>query len=530
MFVHSSKYTVANELNLFDYLQAELLEDEHFGQQPWVLRVREIMLSWTHSEWMPIVLVTRNYENDTITFSQRSIHSKSEHWWIPLNFATAQKPCFEETQADLFIPPQTQHSLSLAELNLQLTGRDWLIVNKQQTGFYHVHYDTDNLRAISRQLRHNHTLIHPVNRAALFRDLKPQIEHTELEDIDVVFDMLKYMEFEEDLLPWNQVADTIDFVRRNLFATSSLELFNEFVRQLVTPTFRRLFRDKASGEVPNSDLDAGQAILLMACLADLPECLEYTRTLAKEYIFKRINVTNESEYFAMYDSILCLGVRYLSDKDFYGVIGMMQAADRSSIYYDDLIYSLRCTQSHSHLLYFLELLLGENSTHLILSDPESMMYLSYLYKSNMEARSVIWQYIDRNYKLLCRSPNFVENFNQIAEFVPRQQKPQFVLLRQNIAAYMEVQGLNHTGAALIDIDSGLVGKKMKNTEIFVDKYEQKIHNWLMAEVPQMTAQKEAIYAASLSVGNGSNRPQGLLNTASEVVQKALRSIDRSLYR
>ncbi|SPP82967.1 aminopeptidase N isoform X1 [Drosophila guanche] len=529
-FLEKYKYTVANELNLFDYLQAELLEDEHFGQQPWVLRVREIMLSWTHSEWMPIVLVTRNYENDTITFSQRSIHSKSEHWWIPLNFATAQKPCFEETQADLFIPPQTQHSLSLAELNLQLTGRDWLIVNKQQTGFYHVHYDTDNLRAISRQLRHNHTLIHPVNRAALFRDLKPQIEHTELEDIDVVLDMLKYMEFEEDLLPWNQVADTIDFVRRNLFATSSLELFNEFVRQLVTPTFRRLFRDKTSGEVPNSDLDAGQAILLMACLADLPECLDHTRTLAKEYIFKRINVTNESEYFAMYDSILCLGVRYLSDKDFYGVIGMMQAADRSSIYYDDLIYSLRCTQSHSHLLYFLELLLGENSTHLILSDPESMMYLSYLYKSNMEARSVIWQYIDRNYKLLCRSPNFVENFNQIAEFVPRQQKPHFVLLRQNIAAYMEVQGLNHTGAALIDIDSGLVGKKMKNTEVFVDKYEQKIHNWLLAEVPQMSAQKEAIYAASLSVGNGSNRPQGLLNTASEVVQKALRSIDRSLYR
>lgn len=418
-----SRYSTANELNLFDSLQAELQEDEYFSQQQWAARIRDIMLSWTHSEWMPIVLVTRNYENNSITFTQRSIHSKDELWWIPLNFATAQAPSFEDTQADLFMPPQSQYTVMLEDLKLQLGGRDWIIVNKQQTGFYHVHYDTDNLKAIARQLQTNHTLIHPVNRAAIFRDLKPLIEHNEIEQVDVLFEMLKYLEFEEDLLPWEQVSDTIGFLYRNLFGTSSESLFKEFVRRLVTPIFRRVFLDPAVERVGSSVLDAGQAIIQLACQSDLQECLDFTRQLTKEYIFKKINLTN-NDYYGTYEVVLCMGVRFLSDRDFHAVIDWMQDADRSSIYYDDMIYSMRCTQSHRHLLYYLEVLMGASSTHLILSDPEAMMYLFYVYKSNLAARPVIWQFIDRNYMLLCRSPNFVEHFNQIAEFVPRQQRPQ----------------------------------------------------------------------------------------------------------
>ncbi|KAH8293676.1 hypothetical protein KR054_002727 [Drosophila jambulina] len=528
-FLEKYRYSVANELNLFDALQAELQEDEYFSHQVWASRIRDIMLSWTHSEWMPIVLVTRNYENNSITFNQRSIHSKDELWWIPLNFATAQTPSFEDTQVDVFMPPQSQYSVTLEDLKLQLGGRDWIIVNKQQTGFYHVHYDTDNLRAIARQLQTNHSLIHPVNRAALFRDLKPLIEHNEIEQVDVLFEMLKYLEYEEDMLPWNQVADTIEFLRRNLFGTASESLFNEFVRRLVNPMFHRMFLNPAVEHVSNSALDAGQVILQMACVADSQECLEYTRRLAKEYIFKKINLTNDLDYYATYDTVLCMGVKYLSDRDFYAVIDMMQATDRNTVYYDDMIYSLRCTQSHRHLLYYLEVLLGENSTHLILSDPEAMMYLSYVYKSNLAARPVIWQYIDRNYKLLCRSPNFVEHFNQIAEFVPRQQRPQFERLRQAIASHMELEALS-ASEHLIESNSVLVGKKGKISENFLDKFQQQIHNWLMSEVPPEAAKSDAMLAASLSVANGSSRPQGILKDATRVVRSALRSIDASFYR
>ncbi|KAH8346510.1 hypothetical protein KR084_001714 [Drosophila pseudotakahashii] len=522
-FLEKYHYSVANELNLFDALQTEIQEDEYLSQKPWASRIRDIMLSWTHSEWMPILMVTRNYENNTMTFRQRSVHSKDELWWIPINFATSQSPSFEDTQAEIFMPPQSQYSVALEDLNIQLSGRDWIMVNKQETGFYLVHYDTDNLMAIARQLQANHSVIHRINRAGLFRDLKPLIEHNEIEQVAVVFEILKYLEFEEDMLTWNQVADSIECLTRNLFGTSSQNLFNEFVRRLVSPIFRRVYMEQNL----NTSLDASNGILQMACSADLPECLDYTRRVAKEYIINKINLTTDSEYFATYDTVMCMGARYLSDRDFNTVIDMLQEADRESVYYDDLIYALRCTQSHRHLNYYLEVLLGENSTHLILTEPEDMMYLLYVYKSNLASRPIIWQYIEGNYRRLCRSPNFLEHFKQLAGFVPRHQRMQFVRLRQNIANHIKLEGL-HSNQSLIESDSPLVGKKVKISEDFQDKFEQQIHSWLLDEIPQMSSKSDDLLAASLSAANGSSRPEGMLKEATRVLRSALQIVD--MYR
>ncbi|KAI8044043.1 hypothetical protein M5D96_000192 [Drosophila gunungcola] len=92
---------------------------------------------------------------------------------------------------------------------------------------------------------------------------------------------------------------------------------------------------------------------------------------------------------------------------------------------------------------------------------------------------------------------------------------------------MELEGIksNH---ALIESDSPLVGKKVKITENFQDKFETQIHSWLLGEVPQLTSRSEDLLAASLSAANGSNRPQGILKDATRVVRSALRMID--MYR
>lgn len=535
---------MANELNLFDALHSELQDDEYFSHQPWASRIREIMLSWTHSEWLPILVVTRNYENNTITFTQRSVHMKDELWWIPINFATTQSPNFEDTQVDMFMPPQPQYTVSLEDLNIHVSGRDWIMVNKQHTGFYLVRYDTDNLMAIARQLQTNHSVIHPINRLGLFRDLGPLIEHNEIEQVEVVFELLKYLELEEDVLTWNQLQDTIECLTRNLHGTSSQSLFNEFVRRLVGPTFRRVYVEQG---VNLAEDGMFRGILEIACSADLPECLEYTRRLAKEHIIDKIYFKDGSDYHAIIDSVLCMGVRYLSDQDFQRIIDMMQEIDRASVYYDDIIYALRCTQSHRHLLYYLEGLMGENSTHMVLSEFEDLMYLLYIYKSNLASRPVIWQYIERNYKVLCRAPNFLEHFKQLAGFVPRHQRShvmslylfhillvlfthisfQFERLRQTIANHMMQEGLN-TNQTLIEVDSPLVGKKMKITENFQDKFEQQIHKWLLNELPQATSRSDALLSASLSAANGSSRPQGVLKEATRVLRSALRIVD--MYR
>lgn len=102
-------------------------------------------------------------------------------------------------------------------------------------------------------------------------------------------------------------------------------------------------------------------------------------------------------------------------------------------------------------------------------------------------------------------------------------------LRQAIASYMELRSLN-TSEQLIESNSPLVGKKVRISEIFLDKFEQQIHHWLISEVPLEAAKSDAILAASLSVSNGSSRPHGILKDATRVVRSAWRSIDPSYYR
>lgn len=414
---------MVTELNLFDSLQAALLEDTEFQGQDWIHMVPAIMISWTHSEWLPIVSVIRNYENNTITFKQCSLHSKTEHWWIPLNFATSQSSNFEQTHVEYFMPPVTEHTSSLDDLHLQLERHDWLIVNKQQTGFYHVLYDTENLRAIAQQLQKNHTVIHAMNRAALFQDLGSLFEHNEIESIEVIFELFKYLEFEDDYEPWHQVSNIIDLLDKTFFGTPSYSLLNQFLRRLVAPTFIRLSGNH-NGSQGHLEKLAISDILPIACKAQVPECQQFTQHLAHEYIFNKTNIERDyADYYAIQDTILCMGLLTQSEEDFAKVIFVLSTADRNTGFFDDIIYSLRCTQNPHHLRYLLNMLMGNSSTFQLLSEKECLMYLSYIFKSNKASRSVIWNFIEYNYRHLARAPNFISTFNDLAAYVTEPQRP-----------------------------------------------------------------------------------------------------------
>ncbi|XP_044250933.1 aminopeptidase N-like [Drosophila takahashii] len=478
-FLEKYRYSVANEQNLFDALQERIQEDENLSQKPWASRIREIMLSWTHSEGVPMVMVARNYENNSITFSQTSNLEEEELWWIPLNFATSRSPTFETTQADIFMPPQSQYSVSLKDLNMELSATDWIIVNKQETGFYRVNYDTDNLMAIARQLQTNHSVIHRINRAGLFLDLNPLIYNSKIEKAAVVLEMLKYLEIEEDMLIWEEAKEIISWLTESLFEKSSQSLLNEFVRRLVGPIFTSIFLGQSLKVSP----EKSDEILKMACFADLPECLAYTKRLAKEYFINKQERKLASASRSLID--LCMGIRAMSDQEFHtNVLQMTKVQpEYSNILYGALLYR----KSHQHILEYMEILLGNNSTHN--KNPKSTGYLVIIYKYNPYSQPIIWEYIERNYRWLCLSPDFLDHFEILAGLVPRHQKTQFARVREIIAKYMKAEDLNST-QNLIESDSPLVGKGAERLENFQDKYEQQIHNWLLDEISQLSAQSK----------------------------------------
>lgn len=415
---------MANEYQLAECMQKAVEDDPMLRNQVWVKSLKNIMLSWTHTNWIPIVNIIRNYEDNTVTIRQRSKNPNcQEHWWIPLNFATTSTHNFSKTVVDYFMPPLQEITLNLTDYAIELSADDWLVVNKQQTGFYHVLYDVENLLRIAKALQKDHLVIHEFNRADLFQNLHSQIEHNEF-SIEVILELFKYLTNEDNLLVWNFVTPTVELLENNLFGTSYHEPLKLFLQKIIGPIYQKLISvTHTSGKMITDKLHT--PILQMACLVDLPECLEYTWKLTYDFIYKNINFdTDFNDYFLTKDTVLCSGLRYITPCDFDYIARMLASSGHNENRYEDILYNLRCTQTPEQIRLYLDMVFGPNNTQYIPDESESLLYVAYMFRTNMMSREIVWQYINDHYETLVRSVSFVDIFNRISEFVMTDKRTQ----------------------------------------------------------------------------------------------------------
>lgn len=105
--------------------------------------VADIMNTWILQSGFPVVTVVRNYEEQTMTLTQKkfkyenSMFNKTtapnvnEPWWyIPITYTTQKNIDFTETK-----PTQWLQNTNPIEVNsIDAGSLDWVICNIQQTG------------------------------------------------------------------------------------------------------------------------------------------------------------------------------------------------------------------------------------------------------------------------------------------------------------------------------------------------------------------------------------------------------------
>ncbi|KAL9898322.1 uncharacterized protein ACN427_006527 [Glossina fuscipes fuscipes] len=466
------QYSVVNEYDLFESLQNAVSDESLVNKYSWTNSVSEILLSWSHNKWIPIVTVQRNYDANSITIRQKSKNIESIHYfWIPLNFASASDYNFERTTVDYFMPPVKEITLNASDLNIMLSNDDWLIVNKQQTGFYHVLYDDENLMKIVQALQENHLLIHELNRADIFQNIQPRIEHYDIQSAEVIFELLKYLHYEESLLVWNFATPIVDLLGRNLYGTATHEYYEKFIRYLVAPVYNRLFnKPTIDDELTVMELTTQQSILSLACEFDLPECIKHTQRLAEDRIFRNVQVNSNS---FMSDAVICAGMRYLNDSQFDAILEVLS----KSASQDYLLYAIPCTQNERHMQKYLKYLISADIVNINMNISDSLINIFYMFKSNMAARPIIWRFIEHHYKSLISAPFFLEMFNRLSEYVHTEHFKQYRDLHQQITiALRDFNDMENK--TLIAADSSRIGRKVKTTESFLQRFGTEIHEWL----------------------------------------------------
>ncbi|XP_033120518.1 aminopeptidase N-like [Anneissia japonica] len=235
-----SDFAYSNAVNddLWIYLTAAAKED---GKD---IDVKKIMETWILQMGFPSVNITRSYNDDTFTASQRHflidpVANFTTHypdlgyvWWVPLTYTTS-------TQMQFVNPNQVWMDPSVSTETVKLSGTgadDWLLVNVDHHNYYRVNYDEKNWALLSDQLTVNHTILPQSSRSAVINDAFNLARAGEVSQVSAL-DLTKYLTTETDYIPWRTVSDVMGYIDLMLCRSKAYGDFKAYMKKQVTPFY-----------------------------------------------------------------------------------------------------------------------------------------------------------------------------------------------------------------------------------------------------------------------------------------------------
>lgn len=129
-------YQAADQNDLWEILTNEARAFKIFDN---TTSVKEIMDTWTLQTGFPVVSVTRNYGNKSVTLKQERFRYSDEQdketdnvplWIIPITYTVENELQFQQTKPKYWF---NRTSTMLIDM-VNITQTNWMIVNVQQTG------------------------------------------------------------------------------------------------------------------------------------------------------------------------------------------------------------------------------------------------------------------------------------------------------------------------------------------------------------------------------------------------------------
>lgn len=274
IIISHSAYKTAEEDDLFASLEKAAREDQKLA---WNLHVRDIFSSWSNQKGYPLLIVERDYETHTITLKQKRFlngrmePTETSSWWIPFNYATASNPNFNETIPNGWLPQGVKSMV----LDGKWCPMEWVVFNKQQTGFYRVQYDDKNWKLISKQLNsENMTDIHVLSRSQMLDDLYAFLTIGQVKP-KIFFEFYSYLRNETEYAAWSAGSRALVDLNGRLIGSKQYPSFRRYAASLV----EKFYESTGLDDVPNEDHFRKYSRSLsihLACEFGLQSCLNAT--------------------------------------------------------------------------------------------------------------------------------------------------------------------------------------------------------------------------------------------------------------
>lgn len=354
--------------------------------------IEQIMLTWTRQKGFPVLNVQRNYISGAINIHQEKYLTipptteDSALWWIPYNFATSNNPDFDNTTAEGWMPPIRTSTIAQTSTKTW-SANDWIVFNKQETGYYRVIYDDTNYNLIVNQLNSNFSKIHLTSRSQLIDD-SFDFARTGRLNYQTAFNIVAHLEHETEYVPWGSALRGLTLVNRMLVSTSEYSQFQNFTRILIKNLYDHVGLTDKSDDEPHFQKQARIWAINWACNMGAEECLIATRDVINRQTIENIHVN-------VRQAILCGALRQATTNDYLNVFQLFNLATDPNER-NRYISALGCTWNRSFLLDYIYTSSASNEENFYNSQAERYRVFSSVLDNGQVGLSVVIEFLQND--------------------------------------------------------------------------------------------------------------------------------------
>lgn len=227
IYLNDRAFSIASEEDVFRAMEQAVAED---NSVPDDIDVPTVMFSWTSQAGFPLIEVTRDYasviSSRTVSLSQERYFTDQSNspnnitFWIPINYATSREPSSDDTRPDLWYPPTRNINFTIPSL----TGSDWLLLNKQGSGYYRIIYDDTNYQLLADAMVRNISLFHRLNRAQIIDDAYNFVRIERL-TFSQFLNIVRFLENDNEYASWYPANTAFSAIDRSFSGHVDYPLF-----------------------------------------------------------------------------------------------------------------------------------------------------------------------------------------------------------------------------------------------------------------------------------------------------------------
>ncbi|CAK1599080.1 unnamed protein product [Parnassius mnemosyne] len=346
----------------------------------------EYYRSWTDQAGHPVLTVNVNHGTGDMTITQRRFNINTGYspvntnYIIPITFATASNPDFTNTKPTHII------GNAVSVINRGSTGDQWVIFNKQQTGFYRVNYDDYTWDLITMALRgSNRAQIHEYNRAQIVNDVF-QFARSGLMSYSRAFNILSFLQYETEYTPWVAAITGFSWIRNRLAGTPNLARMEAQIARWANTSITGL----TYYPIPNESFMRSYLRYQLApvlCSMNVRECRNAANQQFRRLVTERVEVPVNSRNW-----VYCNGLRDGTETDFNFLWNRFLT---HNVYTEkiQLLMVLGCTPHNNSLNTFLNAIVQDN---FIIRPQDYTTAFNSAVTGNEGNTQIVFQYIRNN--------------------------------------------------------------------------------------------------------------------------------------